>query len=138
MDLALRSELAVRGLRAVPPVSRRAGAGPSDDGHWRVLQDDGDSPATFPIDADSPFEVDPLGRLIRDGAVVQDAGLEPVDRPRFYDLGTPDGVPYEQLARLQGTDGLATTVVQTCIRYTREETRCRFCTIEEWLKAGST
>jgi radical SAM protein (TIGR04043 family) len=33
---------------------------------------------------------------------------------------------------------LATTVVQTCIRYTSEETRCRFCTIEESLRAGAT
>jgi radical SAM protein (TIGR04043 family) len=138
MDLALRSELAVRGLRAVPPVTRRAGAGPSDDGHWRLQDADGDSPATFPIDAESPFELDTLGRLIRDGAVVQDAGLEPVDRPRFYELRTADGIPYERLARLHGTDVLATTVVQTCIRYTREETRCRFCTIEESLKAGAT
>jgi len=138
MDLALRSELAVRGLRAVPPVNRRAGAGPSDDGHWRLRDGDGASPATFPIDVDSPFELDALGRLIRDGAVVQDAGLEPVDRPRFYELRTADGIPYERLARLHGTDVLATTVVQTCIRYTREETRCRFCTIEESLKAGAT
>jgi radical SAM protein (TIGR04043 family) len=138
MDLDLRSELAVRGLRAAPPVTRRAGAGPSDDGHWRLRDGDGASPATFPIAADSPFEVDALGRLIRDGAVVQDAGLEPVDRPRFYELRTADGIPYERLARLHGTDVLATTVVQTCIRYTQEETRCRFCTIEESLKAGAT
>ena len=32
---------------------------------------------------------------------------------------------------------LATTVVQTCIRYD-ESTRCRFCTIEESLRAGAT
>ena len=55
--------------------------------------------------------------------------VEPVARPRFYDLATADGVPYEQLARLHGTDVLATTVVQTCIRYP-EATRCRFCAIE--------
>ncbi len=33
---------------------------------------------------------------------------------------------------------LATTVVQTCIRYASESTRCRFCTIEESLRAGAT
>ena len=49
-----------------------------------------------------PFELDALGRLIRDGAVVQEAGLEPVDRPRFYELRTADGIPYERLARLHG------------------------------------
>ena len=64
--------------------------------------------------------------------------VEPIERPRFYDLETADGVKYEQLARLHGADVLATTVVQTCIRYTHESTRCRFCTIEESLRAGAT
>lgn len=134
MDLELRTELAVRGLRARPPVSRRAGAGPSDDGHWSLLG----GAATVPVTEDSPFEITEAGVLTRDGVVVEDALLEPVVRPRFYDLTTADGVPYEQLARLHGTDVLATTVVQTCIRYTEAATRCRFCTIEESLKAGST
>jgi radical SAM protein (TIGR04043 family) len=87
---------------------------------------------------DSPFELDAGGRLTRDGVVVEDALLEPIERPRFYDLQTTDGVAYEQLARLHGSDVLATTVVQTCIRYAQAETRCRFCTIEESLKAGAT
>jgi radical SAM protein (TIGR04043 family) len=64
--------------------------------------------------------------------------VEAVERPRFYDLETEDGVPFDQLARLHGRDVLATTVVQTCIRYSSEETRCRFCTIEESLRAGAT
>jgi radical SAM protein (TIGR04043 family) len=135
MDLELRTELAVRGLRAAPPVRRRAGAGPSDDGHWR-LRDGGC--ATLPMAPDSPFELDAEGQLRRNGVLVQEAGVEPVARPRFYDLETEDGIPYEQLARLHGADVLATTVVQTCIRYTRESTRCRFCTIEESLRAGAT
>jgi radical SAM protein (TIGR04043 family) len=135
MDLDLRSELAVRGLRAAPPVRRRAGAGPSDDGHWRLR---GGCAATLPITPDSPFAIDDAGRLTRDGAIVQEAEFEPVSRPRFYDLRTEDGTPYEQLARLHGTNVLATTVVQTCIRYASESTRCRFCTIEESLKAGAT
>jgi radical SAM protein (TIGR04043 family) len=135
VDLELRTELAVRGLRAAPPVRRRAGAGPSDDGHWRLR---GGGCATLPMASDSPFEFDAAGQLLRDGVLVQEAGVEPVQRPRFYDLETEDGVPYEQLARLHGSNVLATTVVQTCIRYTHEETRCRFCTIEESLRAGAT
>ncbi|MGH3929033.1 MAG: MSMEG_0568 family radical SAM protein, partial [Pseudonocardiaceae bacterium] len=63
--------------------------------------------------------------------------LQLVARPRFYDLVTADGVPYQQIARLHGADVLATTVVQTCIRY-GEEQRCRFCTIEESLRSGAT
>jgi radical SAM protein (TIGR04043 family) len=135
MELSLRSELAVRGVRSAPPVRRRTGAGPSDDGHWRVR---GGAAATLPMAPDSPFAIDAGGRLTRDGVVVEDAMLESIDRPRFYDLETADGVPYEQLARLHGGDVLATTVVQTCIRYTAAETRCRFCTIEESLRSGAT
>ncbi len=135
MDLDLRAELAVLGVRSVPPLRRRAGAGPSDDGHWSL--GDG-AAATLPIVPDSPYELMEGGVLTRDGVVIEDALLEPIMRPRFYDLQTADGVPYEQLARLHGTDVLATTVVQTCIRYTAEADRCRFCTIEQSLRAGAT
>jgi radical SAM protein (TIGR04043 family) len=134
VEADLRAELAVRGLRARPPVSRRAGAGPSDDGHWSLAG----GAATLPVAADSPFELGEDGLLTRDGVVVEDVLLEPVLRPRFYDLVTEDGIPFERLARLHGTDVLATTVVQTCVRYAREDTRCRFCTIEESLHAGAT
>jgi radical SAM protein (TIGR04043 family) len=135
VELRLRSELAVRGLRAAPPLRRRAGAGPSDDGHWLL---EGGCAATLPMAPDSPFALDGDGRLTRDGVVVEDAMLEPIERPRFYDLRTADGIAYEELARLHGSGVLATTVVQTCIRYREESTRCRFCTIEESLKAGAT
>jgi radical SAM protein (TIGR04043 family) len=135
MELSLRTELAVHGLRAAPPVRRRAGAGPSDDGHWQLR---GGCAATLPMAPDSPFAIDAGGRLTRDGVVVEDAMLEPIERPRFYDLETADGVAYEKLARLHGGDVLATTVVQTCIRYQSADTRCRFCTIEESLRNGST
>jgi radical SAM protein (TIGR04043 family) len=134
VDAQLRSELAVAGLRSRPALSRPAGAGPSDDGHW-VL--DGVA-ATLPVVAGSPFELHAGGTLTRDGVVVEDAMLEPVVRPRFYDLKAADGTPYEAVARLHGTEVLATTVVQTCIRYASEDTRCRFCTIEESLRSGAT
>jgi len=129
--LAVRAEMAVYGVQVDAPVRRSKGAGPSDDGHLVV---DGAN-ATLPIVADSPYQV-------RDGAVFRnglDLGLsvEPVRRPRFYDLTTADGVPYRQIALLHGKDVLATTVVQTCIRYD-ESTRCRFCSIEESLRAGAT
>jgi len=134
MDAQLRSELAVAGVRSRPAVSRPAGAGPSDDGHW-VL--DGVA-TTLPVVSDSPFELHAGGALKRDGVVVEDAMLEPIVRPRFYDLAAADGTPYEAIARLHGTEVLATTVVQTCIRYASEGTRCRFCTIEESLRSGAT
>jgi radical SAM protein (TIGR04043 family) len=135
VELSLRTELAVRGLRGRPPVRRRAGAGPSDDGHWRLS--DGCS-ATLPLASDTPFAIDADGRLTNDGVVVEDVFVEAIERPRFYDLKTDDGIRFDQLARLHGNDVLATTVVQTCVRYSSEDTRCRFCTIEESLRAGAT
>ncbi|TCN38890.1 radical SAM protein (TIGR04043 family) [Kribbella orskensis] len=129
--LSTRAEMAVYGVQVDAPVSRNKGAGPSDDGHLVV---DGAN-ATLPIVADSPYQV-------RDGAVFRDGlnlglSVEPVRRPKFYDLTTADGIPYQQIALLHGKDVLATTVVQTCIRYD-ESTRCRFCSIEESLRSGST
>jgi len=131
-ELADRVDLAVRGVRlesgeggndADAPVQRRAGAGPTDDGHLVI----GGRSAALPIVSTSPYSLRGR-RLLYEGT---DMGLdvEPVRRPKFYDLRTADGVSYEQLARLHGSDVLATTVVQTCMRYD-EATRCRFCAIE--------
>jgi biotin synthase-related radical SAM superfamily protein len=107
LDLGLRAELSVRGLRATASLRRHAGAGPSDDGHWTL---DG-TPLTLPMVEDSPWARGPDGTLTRDGVVV-DAALAAVQRPRFYDLTTADGTRYETLARLHGTDVLATARVE--------------------------
>lgn len=129
--LGIRADVAVRGMRTVAPVHRTGGAGPSDDGH---VMYDGRQTA-IPINPTSPYRV-------REGTLHlgdTDLGVEvaPIRRPRFYDLCTEEGIPYEQLARLHGRDVLATTVVQTCMRY-EESQRCRFCAIEESLRTGST
>jgi radical SAM protein (TIGR04043 family) len=113
------------------PVHRPDGAGPSDDGH--VLVDGAN--AALPRNPNSPYRL--RGDRIFFGERDTGLSLQLVARPRFYDLATADGVPYEQIARLHGADVLATTVVQTCIRY-HEDQRCRFCTIEESLRAGAT
>ena len=131
-DLGLRADLAVRGLHAAPPLRRNSGAGPSDDGHWML---DGRA-TTLPMAPASPWTYAPGGGLMRDGVIV-DVDLAPIARPRFYDMQTADGVSYEKLARLHGRHVLATTVVQTCVRY-GEKTRCRFCAIEESLRSGAT
>ncbi|MEY9214790.1 MSMEG_0568 family radical SAM protein [Thermobifida halotolerans] len=129
--LAARVDLAVRGVRVDTPVRRSKGAGPSDDGHLVV---DGAN-AALPLNPESPYTVRD-GRVF-DGAIDLGLSVEPVARPRFYDLTTADGVPYRKIALLHGRDVLATTVVQTCVRY-GEDQRCRFCTIEESLRSGST
>jgi len=129
--ITTRAELALHGIRMDAPLRRPEGAGPSDDGH--VLVDGAN--AALPTNPGSPYTV-------RDGRVWlgdEDTGLtvQAIRRPKFYDLTTADGIQYEQIARLHGADVLATTVVQTCIRYA-EPYRCRFCTIEESLRAGAT
>ncbi|RFA15079.1 radical SAM protein [Subtercola boreus] len=129
--LSTRVDVAIRGIRVDAPVTRQAGAGPSDDAHVMF----GGEQAAIPQNSNSPYLVK-NGRLLLDGA---DMGLDvvPVTRPKFYDLSTADGVSYEQIARLHGANVLATTVVQTCIRY-GETDRCRFCAIEASLRSGST
>jgi radical SAM protein (TIGR04043 family) len=134
--ITTRAELALRGVALDAPVRRPDGAGPSDDGHFLIGHGlvDGAN-AALPRNPDSPYSV-------RDGKVWlgdEDTGLTltTVRRPKFYDLTTADGTCYEQIARLHGSDVLATTVVQTCIRYA-ESDRCRFCTIEESLRSGAT
>jgi radical SAM protein (TIGR04043 family) len=127
-----RVDVAIQGIRLLDaPVSRQAGAGPSDDGHVLL----GGVGTALPINPDSPFTVN-RGRLLLDGADTG-LGIEPVRRPAFYDLETADGVSYEKIARLHSANVLATTVVQTCVRYDEAE-RCRFCAIEKSLEAGST
>ena len=59
-------------------------------------------------------------------------------RPKFYDLQTADGVPYSKIAVLHGRDVLATTVLQTCIRYQSRAKTCQFCAIGQSLAAGRT
>ncbi|MCM6763807.1 MSMEG_0568 family radical SAM protein [Rathayibacter sp. ZW T2_19] len=129
--LRTRVDIALQGIRVDAPVHREAGAGPSDDGHVVI----GGLGAAIPVNPRSPYSVT-NGRLLLDGA---DLGLdvEPVKRPRFYDLETADGVSYEKIARLHGRNILATTVVQTCMRYDEAE-RCRFCAIEASLANDST
>jgi radical SAM protein (TIGR04043 family) len=131
MSLDTWADLAVRGVRGTAPVRRPAGAGPSDDGHLVI---DGRN-AALPINPASPYDV--RDDRVWLGDVDTGLTLQVVRRPRFYDRSTADGVRYEQIARLHGRDVLATTVVQTCIRYA-EAQRCRFCTIEESLRSGST
>ncbi|GAA2078758.1 MSMEG_0568 family radical SAM protein [Aeromicrobium halocynthiae] len=127
-----RVDVAIQGIRLIDaPVSRQSGAGPSDDGHVLL----GGVGTAVPINPDSPFTVN-RGRLLLDGADTG-LGVEPVRRPRFYDLETAEGVSYEKIARLHSADVLATTVVQTCVRYDEAE-RCRFCAIEKSLESGST
>ena len=121
--------------------SRRGGAGPSDhkavlvDGHALMVPVHTGSAQRSPYTADAPA-ADGSAVLRRDGLAV--GHIAYTRQPRFYRLQTLDGVPYSQIAQLHGRDVLATTVLQTCIRYGRRATSCQFCAIGESLAAGRT
>jgi radical SAM protein (TIGR04043 family) len=141
----LINELQTYGVRLADPKagvdSRRGGAGPSDH---KALTIDG---VTFvaPVHTapafDSPYVVEKpdasgRSRLLSEGAAVADVRFP--QRPRFYDLATPGGIPYSHIATLHGRDVLATTVLQTCIRYQSRTKTCQFCAIGQSLAAGRT
>jgi radical SAM protein (TIGR04043 family) len=141
----LINALQTRGMRLVDPraghESRRGGAGPSD--HKAVTIDGVTimAPVHTAPAFESPFVVEApdaagVARVLRDGVPVATASFPA--RPRFYDLSTADGVPYNQIAVLHGRDVLATTVLQTCIRYESRAKTCKFCAIGQSLAAGRT
>lgn len=144
-DPALINDLQTRGVRLVDPraghESRRGGAGPSD--HKAVTF--GETTVMVPVHTapafDSPYvieapDADGFSTVRRDGQDVARARFPA--RPRFYDLKTADGIPYSQIAVLHSRDVLATTVLQTCIRYESRKKTCRFCSIGQSLAAGRT
>ncbi len=121
--------------------SRRGGAGPSDhkaitiDGVTVMVPVHTASAFESPYVADAP-DATGNSRILRDGTVLGTISFP--RRPRFYDLSTEDGVPYAKIAVLHGRDVLATTVLQTCIRYQSRTKTCRFCAIGQSLAAGRT
>lgn len=90
---------------------------------------------TSPFIASAP-DSNGLSSLLRDGIEV--GAISFPQQPRFYRLQTMDGVPYSKIATLHGADVLATTVLQSCIRYESRRKTCQFCAIGQSLAAGRT
>jgi radical SAM protein (TIGR04043 family) len=141
----LINELQSYGVRLVDPKagheSRRGGAGPSDH---KAMTIDGMTimvPVhTAPAFA-SPYFVEKPDDLGRSRVSLKGVVLGEVSfpmRPRFYDLATADGIPYWKIAVLHSRDVLATTVLQTCVRYQSRTKTCQFCAIGQSLAAGRT
>ena len=121
--------------------SRRGGAGPSDHKALTIAGRTVMVPVHTAGAFDSPFlvrspDADGVSEIEHDGLVVGRATFP--GKPRFYALSTFDGVPYAKIAVLHGRDVLATTVLQTCIRYQSRTKTCRFCSIGQSLAAGRT
>ncbi|MFG6094496.1 MSMEG_0568 family radical SAM protein [Leptothoe sp. ISB3NOV94-8A] len=137
------TELQTKGLNLVTDTvgasGRKGGAGPSD--HKAVTI--GETTFMVPVYTDgaaqSPYGVDcESGKsvLTKDDQVITE--LDFPEQPRFYDLQTVDGIPYWKIALLHSRNVLATTVLQTCIRYENRKTACQFCAIGESLAADRT
>ncbi|BCZ82436.1 radical SAM protein [Paraburkholderia terrae] len=143
--MELRTALQSAGLRLVDPnagaASRRGGAGPSDhkavtvDGVTIMVPVHTSSAWNSPFVAGVPDEAG-ASALMR--GTIPIASISFPKAPRFTQLQTLDGVPYSHIATLHGTDVLATTVLQTCIRYESRKKTCKFCAIGQSLAAGRT
>ncbi len=142
----LITELQSSGLRLIDPqmgaAGRKGGAGPSDH---KAVTVDGTTvmvPIYTGMASESPFladgGADAAGTvtLERDGTAI--APLDFPQQPRFYSLTTADGIPYQKIALLHSRDVLATTVLQTCMRYRDPATACQFCAIEKSLEGDRT
>lgn len=139
--IELLSDLQCNGLKWEGEVglSRKGGAGPSDH---KAMMLDGQTlmiPVLNLASQDSPYtgKTDPItGKVIVSKNHIPVATLSAPTRPKFYDLVTADGIPYEQIATLHSHDVLATTVLQHCIRMNDKTTACQFCSIDQSLKSG--
>ncbi|MDE1179017.1 MSMEG_0568 family radical SAM protein [Paraburkholderia sp.] len=141
----LMTELQSTGLRLVDPhagaASRRGGAGPSDH---KAVTVDGVTimvPVHTSTAWSSPFvaaQPDNTGTSALMRGTIPIANISFPKPPRFYALQTFDGVPYSHIATLHSKDVLATTVLQTCIRYESRRKSCKFCAIGQSLAAGRT
>lgn len=141
----LIADLQSLGLRLedseVGVTGRRGGAGPSDHKAVNLAGRTVMIPIATASACESPFvasrpDQHGISVIRRDGIVV--SHIEFPRQPRFYDLQTADGIPYSQIATLHSSDVLATTLLQSCIRYGNRKTSCQFCAIGQSLAAGRT
>ncbi|PWR22026.1 MSMEG_0568 family radical SAM protein [Zavarzinia compransoris] len=141
----LITELQSFGVRLADPIagapSRRGGAGPSDhkamtvEGRTVMVPVHTAGAFASPYVASRP-DAAGLSTVHRDGVAVGTVSFP--FQPRFYALQTLDGIPYSKIATLHGRDVLATTILQTCIRYQSRTKTCQFCAIGQSLAAGRT
>jgi radical SAM protein (TIGR04043 family) len=141
----LITELQSQGLKLVEVGAgvsgRKGGAGPSDH---KAVTVDGTTimvPIYTNTAAQSPYSVtlDPISNLAT--LHLEQQAIAPISfpvTPNFYNLSTADGIPYWKIALLHSRDVLATTVLQTCMRYRNSDTACQFCAIEKSLAADRT
>jgi radical SAM protein (TIGR04043 family) len=140
----LITELQSQGLQLlekdIGTTARKGGAGPSDH---KAITIDGITvmvPVFTSTAAQSPYNAEllPTGETLLKYAEKPLAPIYFPDPPQFYSLSTADGIPYWKIALLHSQDVLATTVLQTCIRYGDTKTSCQFCAIGQSLSNDRT
>jgi radical SAM protein (TIGR04043 family) len=141
----LITELQTKGLqlvdRQIGANGRKGGAGPSDH---KAIAIDGTTvmvPVFNSSAASSPYKVElnaETNEMILESDKTAIAPISFPKSPSFYNLTTSDGIPYWKIALLHSHDVLATTVLQTCMRYNNTDTSCQFCAIGQSLEAGRT
>lgn len=120
---------------------RKGGAGPSDH---KAIAIDGTTimvPIFTSAAAQSPYTArfdSATEQMMLEKAGTLMTAIELPSQPKFYSLTTADGIPYSKIALLHSHDVLATTVLQTCMRYSDSATACQFCAIGQSLEAGRT
>jgi radical SAM protein (TIGR04043 family) len=140
----LITELQSHGLKLVEDshigsAGRKGGAGPSDHKAVTIAGTTVMVPIFNSPAARSPYTVNQVEaewQLELEGAAITPITFP--QQPRFYSLQTADGIPYWKIALLHSRDVLATTVLQTCMRYSDAATACQFCAIGQSLEAGRT
>lgn len=139
----LITTLQSHGLRLVEPgtsvAGRKGGAGPTDH---KAITIDGTT-VMVPIFTGTAAQSAYSAEFHQGEAWIKmnGAAIAPVTFPRqpqFYRLTTQEGIPYWKIALLHSQDVLATTVLQTCMRYSDPTTACQFCAIGQSLAADRT
>ena len=139
------TQMQAQGLRWVDTetmgLHRKGGAGPTDHKALNFSQQISMIPIFNQQASQSPFYAMPQANSEQVLIFEQDKLIDKVDtpkEPKFYALETKDGIPYKKIATLHSNNVLATTVLQTCVRYRNRNTSCQFCAIEESLKNQQT
>jgi radical SAM protein (TIGR04043 family) len=140
----LITELQSQGLRLLEKdignTGRKGGAGPSDH---KAVTIDGTTvmvPVFTGTAAQSPYtaEIQDTGEIWLKHSESILTSVHFPKSPQFYRLTTADGIPYWKIALLHSQDVLATTVMQTCIRYGDMRTSCQFCAIGQSFQGDRT
>ena len=136
----LVTDLQVNGVR-VDPVSnpgRRGGQGHLTTVRWSLMAPPSWSPFTT-MPPSAPFRLTSSGEVLSLEGPDQTCALE-ISTPRepaFYSLSTAEGISYRSIALLHSKDVLATTLLQTCIRFRDRSQSCQFCAIEQSIDDGA-